>query len=292
VSGPSASKAFSWSVAGFAAAALTGAAIFAVSAVVLWWQVPSSPAADGSTPDRRQRRARSWRQALAHRRYVCFCVAYSSYLLSYNQLYVALPVELDRVGASDLTLAALFGAASLLAMVGQLPISAVTRRLPVRVVLPTGFSVLAMAFAVVAIAAPRSPAAGVAAAAPAALMVAMLTLGQMIVVPVALTLVPDFAGGAGLGRSIGHFTQKRNFSNDNLSTAGPLEPQPRTQHSSSHRSRSLQHRAAHRMLLQPQRSRLHINRPDGRERGGRLRRRPDPAGDAATTAVRSDPVQR
>lgn len=189
---------------GFAAAALTGAAIFAASAAVLWWMVPSGAATAGRRPaDGVSAPTRSWRTAVTHRRYVWFCVAYSSYLLSYNQLYVALPVELDRTDAPDLTLALLFGGASLLVIIGQLPISAITRRFPARVVLPIGFAVLALAFVVVAVAAPRLPVTGTAVVVPAAVMVTLLVLGQMIVVPVAMTMVPEFAGGASLGAFYG-----------------------------------------------------------------------------------------
>lgn len=191
---------------GFSTVALAGACLFAVVGVVLWVVLPagaprqSSPGAapPAATHGNVRPVPPSWRAALRDRRFVVFCVASSSYLLSYNQLYVGLPVELDRVGAGDEALAGLFLVAALLIIVAQLPVAALTRRLPVAVSLPVGFLLMATGFAVVALAAPTAPTGRTGPAGwpllPATAWVVLLTLGQMTVVPVAMALAGRFAG--------------------------------------------------------------------------------------------------
>lgn len=190
---------------GFATVALAGAALFAVVGVVLRLVLPAGPPRPPrpprsprpprpgfSEPLGPRRGAAPWRVAVRDRRFVVFCLAYGSYLLSYNQLYVGLPVELDRVGAGDRALAGLFLLAAVLIVVAQLPVAAVTRRLPVGVSLPAGFGLMATGFVAVAVAAPAGPAAWP--LLPATAWVVLLTVGQMTVVPVAMDQVARFAG--------------------------------------------------------------------------------------------------
>ena len=194
---------------GFSTVAFAGAALFAVVGVVLRLVLPPGPprraqgteghaASTGGAGAIHRPDPPSWRVALRDRRFVAFCLAYSSYLLSYNQLYVGLPVELDRIspdpgtGAGDRALAGLFLLAAVLIIVAQLPVAALTRRLPVAVSLPAGFLLIAAGFTVVALAAPQVPAAGP--PWPAIAWVVLLTLGQMTVVPVAMDQVGRFAG--------------------------------------------------------------------------------------------------
>lgn len=183
-------------VHGFTTVALAGAALFALVGVALYRVLPAGPprpprspgTVDGAAPAPRA----SWRAALRDRRFLLFCLAYSSYLLSYNQLYVGLPVELDRVGAGSAALPGLFLLAAVLIIVAQLPIAALTRRLPTRWSLPVGFALMVAGFVVVAVAAPHAPS-GLALW-PATTWVVLLTLGQMTVVPVAMDQVGRFAG--------------------------------------------------------------------------------------------------
>ncbi len=62
-------------------------------------------------------------------RFVAFILAYSSWLLSYNQLYLALPVEIQRSGGREQDLAPLFMLASLLIITLQLPLARFARRM-------------------------------------------------------------------------------------------------------------------------------------------------------------------
>ncbi|MCP2245981.1 MFS transporter [Lentzea aerocolonigenes] len=137
-----------------------------------------------------------WREVLGNRVFLVFAAGYSAYLVSYNQLYLALPAELNRVGADDRMLGLLFALASTLIILGQLPVSALSRKLLGRTgALVGGFVLIGLAFAVVAL---RPP--GVTGA---VAFVVLLIFGQMLVVPRAKELVPVLAGERRLGTYFG-----------------------------------------------------------------------------------------
>ncbi|WP_024554898.1 MFS transporter, partial [Franconibacter helveticus] len=136
---------------GFQQVALAGAGVFVVALLVLFFSLPRDA--------RRQETLHiaPWWQTFRNRRFVAFIVAYSGYLFSYNQLYLALPVELRRSGSSESDLGPLFMLASLLVIVLQLPLARVARRAGAARMLPLGFSLLAAAFASVALFAAATP---------------------------------------------------------------------------------------------------------------------------------------
>ncbi len=70
-----------------------------------------------------------WGHVLRNRRFLAFTACYCTYLLSYNQLYLALPVELDRATGSQGALGWLFVAAAVSVLLLQLPITARARRI-------------------------------------------------------------------------------------------------------------------------------------------------------------------
>ena len=92
---------------------------------------------------------------LRNRRFLALCCAYGAYLLAYNQLYLALPAEVERAAGSQAPLAWLFALSSLLVVTAQLP---VTRwagdRLDLRRSMAAGLLLIAAGFAVVAAARP------------------------------------------------------------------------------------------------------------------------------------------
>lgn len=116
-------------------------------------------------------------------RFVAFIIAYSSWLLSYNQLYLALPVEIQRAGGREQDLAPLFMLASLLIITLQLPLARFARRIGAVRILPVGFLLLSASFVSVALFAASPPAAGWLRLLPSACFVTLLTLGQMLLVP-------------------------------------------------------------------------------------------------------------
>ncbi|MFJ9111681.1 MFS transporter [Streptomyces sp. NPDC102283] len=140
-----------------------------------------------------------WRAVFANRAFLLLCLAYSSYLVAYNQLYLSLPVEVERATGSEAALGWLFALSSLLVVVAQLPLTRWSaHRITPRTALVTGLVVVAAGFAAV----PLAPA-GPGGLLPGATLVVLLTLGQMLLVPAARGLVPDLVDDRQLGLATG-----------------------------------------------------------------------------------------
>ncbi|MFJ7077104.1 MDR family MFS transporter [Streptomyces sp. NPDC098781] len=136
---------------------------------------------------------------LRNRRFLALCCAYGAYLLAYNQLYLALPDEVERATGSQSALAWLFALSSLLVVIAQLPVTRwVGERLTLRRSMVAGLLLIAAGFAVVAAVRPADRT-GTAGLLPAAGFVVLLTLGQMLVAPAARAWVPDLAEHGRLG---------------------------------------------------------------------------------------------
>ncbi|GAB2488475.1 MFS transporter [Nocardiopsis aegyptia] len=199
---------------GFSAACLAGAAVFAlVLAAHLRWMPRDAPGGgsrggpdDGSHAESRggtgatAGRGRPWegvRALLAHRSFLLLCLAYSGYLLAYNQLYLALPEEVERATGSQTALGWLLAWGSLLYVLVQMPAMRwIGDRLSRRAVLRAGLLLLALAFAGAAALTPTTAAGGLL---PSAVFVTALTLGQVLIVPTVRAWVPDLVDGARLG---------------------------------------------------------------------------------------------
>ncbi|MFD7133619.1 MDR family MFS transporter [Streptomyces sp. NPDC059894] len=179
----------------FRTACLAGAAVFVL---ILAGHARLMPRRV-SGRDRSPRRGSGTRALLRNRRFLALCCAYGSYLLAYNQLYLALPDEVRRAAGSQAPLSWLFALSSLLVVLAQLP---VTRwagdRLDLRRSMTAGLLTVAAGFAVVAAARPAGWT-GTAGLLPAAGFVVLLTLGQMLVVPAARAWVPDLAEEGRIG---------------------------------------------------------------------------------------------
>lgn len=143
------------------------------------------------------------RATLCNGPFLLLCLAYSTYLVAYNQLYLALPQEVVRATGSQSALGWLFALSSLLVVVAQLPVTrAVGERLRHRTALCLGLGVVALGFAVVAAAAPLGLT-GPVGTVPAALHVLLLTFGQMLAVPATRALVTELVAEHRLGFSMG-----------------------------------------------------------------------------------------
>ena len=151
-------------------------------------------------PGRRRVRVRGGLRNLARNRtFLALCCGYGACLLAYNQLYLALPAEVERATGSQAPLAWLFALSSLLVVTAQLPVTRwAGERLAPRRSLAAGLLLTAAGFAAVAVARPADRT-GTAALLPAALLVVLLTLGQMLVAPVVRARVPDLAEDGRLG---------------------------------------------------------------------------------------------
>ncbi|MEU9454908.1 MFS transporter [Streptomyces sp. NPDC048277] len=151
-------------------------------------------------PGRRHVQVRGGLRNLARNRtFLRLCCGYGAYLLAYNQLYLALPAEVERAAGSQAPLAWLFALSSLLVVCAQLPVTRwAGERLAPRRSMAAGLLLTAAGFLAVAAARPAGWT-GAAGLLPAALLVVLLTLGQMLVAPVARAWVPDLAEDGRLG---------------------------------------------------------------------------------------------
>ncbi|MEC5344569.1 MFS transporter [Brenneria populi] len=182
---------------GFQRVALAGALIFLLALFILFFSLPAAPRAQSAL------HIAPWWQTFRQRRFVAFIVAYSAYLFSYNQLYLALPVELHRAGGGEKDLGPLFVLASLLVIALQLPLARFARRQGAARMLPLGFALLSASFLSVALFAPMTPPEGWLRLLPALSLITLLTLGQMLIIPVGMDLIPHFANNHNLGAHYG-----------------------------------------------------------------------------------------
>ncbi|MFC8569232.1 MDR family MFS transporter [Streptomyces sp. NPDC057245] len=178
----------------FRTACLAGAGVFVLVLAGHAWLLPQR------IPGRVQVRvAGGARLLLRNRRFLALCCAYGAYLLAYNQLYLALPAEVERAAGSQAPLAWLFALSSLLVVSAQLPVTRwAGKRLVPRRSMVAGLVLIAVGFAVVGVARPAGWT-GNGGLVPAAGFVVLLTLGQMLVAPVARAWVPDLAEDGRLG---------------------------------------------------------------------------------------------
>ncbi|MDI6101685.1 MFS transporter [Actinoplanes sp. NEAU-A12] len=179
--------------AGFQATGVAAAVVFAAILAMHWRWLPAGPGAHSREPIRG-----GLREVFANRRFLGFAAANSAGLFAYHQLYLALPRELDRVGA-DGALGWLFASASIMVIAGQMPVTRLARTvLGPRWALTAGFLTMAAAFAVVAVLVPRTTS-----VLPAVALVVLLTAGQMFATPIAADVTGRFAGERRLGAYYG-----------------------------------------------------------------------------------------
>ncbi|MCV9878160.1 MDR family MFS transporter [Brenneria izbisi] len=183
---------------GFQQVALAGAGVFLLALFILFFNLPAT-----SRQSACALQIAPWWQTFRQRRFVAFIIAYSAYLFSYNQLYLALPVELRRAGGNEQDLGPLFVLASILVICLQLPLARFARRHGAARMLPLGFTLLASAFGSVALFAQVAPPDGWQRLLPAMSLITLLTLGQMLIVPVGMDLIPRFANNHNLGAHYG-----------------------------------------------------------------------------------------
>ncbi|MEW1956879.1 MFS transporter [Kineococcus sp. NPDC059986] len=182
----------------FATTCFVAAGVFAVVLVANWRWAPRVDGMPRSTSV-----TAGWGAVLRNRRFLVFAALYSTLLLAYNQMYLALPVELVRATGSQRALGAMFVVAAVVTVLVQVPVARWARRRGARHALPAGFAVTALAFALVAAATVLPDPDLVPALAPAVGFVVVLHLGAALARPVARDLVPPLAGDRHVGAHYG-----------------------------------------------------------------------------------------
>ncbi len=183
---------------GFRAVCLAGAVVF-VAVLAGHWRL--MPAREGA--HERAHRRGGVRALLAGPGFAVVCLAYGSYLVAYNQLYLSLPAEVERATGSQAALGWLFALSSLLVVFVQLPVTRwAGRRLGLRTALVGGLCVVGAGFLGVAASVPLRLT-GAAGLLPGAFLVVAVTLGQTLLVPAARALVPDLVDDRHLGLGMG-----------------------------------------------------------------------------------------
>ena len=192
---------------GFAAVAGFGA-IFFIAIGLFLAAALRRYAPEGTSPDyagtraKRQAQPGSLRRCLADRKFVAFCALHASDLLAYNQLYLAIPLELERTGLPTQWLGLVFAWISVLTLGLQLPIAWLAARIGAAATLRCGYVSSALGFGVLAFL-PATAFGENTAAVRILCAVTLLALGHMSVHPAALSLVPGFAGHRGTGSYFG-----------------------------------------------------------------------------------------
>ena len=145
-----------------------------------------------------------WGEVLRNRVFLVFALAYSAYLVGYNQLYLALPSELTRSLGNDKLLGVMMAIGSLMVIVAQVRLTAWARqRLGARRAIVLGFSVMACGFAAVAVASLIAPLPRPWAVLPSLALIVLFTAGQMLASPFAADMVARMANERRLGAYYG-----------------------------------------------------------------------------------------
>jgi MFS family permease len=181
-------------VVGFQLSCLVAAAVFVLIGIAHLRWLPRRPPLHAGEPV-----LAGWAEVVRNRRFMVFAAGYSGYLLCYNQLYLALPAELHRATGDQAALGWLFVLASVMVITGQMAATRWGRRIGAARAIVLGFGLMAVSFLTVAVAVLLPGSTDDVPLWPAVTMVALLTAGEMLTVPVAQDLVPRLAGERRLG---------------------------------------------------------------------------------------------
>lgn len=182
----------------FATVAVAGAAVFVVIGLAhLRWLPDERP----SAIDRAV--LRGFTTIMGNRAFLCFSAVMAVQLIAYNQLYLLLPLELDRGWGDQQPLGVLLALSSVAVVVGQFRVAAWTSRRPVGRALSTGLLLTTAGALSAAIAAAIGGRPAVLAG--TAAFVLLLALGQMIISPAARAAIPGFAKEQHLGSYFGMY---------------------------------------------------------------------------------------
>ncbi|MEV4103427.1 MFS transporter [Nonomuraea sp. NPDC049649] len=184
--------------AGFTAVCLCAAGIFAVLTVLqgLWLPSRRAPVAE------RRPILSDWRRAFGDRAFISFAAAMiASYALSY-QMYLALPLEVERVGGGESGVMALYALSALLGIAGQVRVTAwCAARWSRGRAISRGLALMGIAFLPPALAAGHLPPGW--ALLPLVACTLLLTLGTLAAFPFEMATIADMAGERLIGTYYG-----------------------------------------------------------------------------------------
>ncbi|QUH06174.1 MFS transporter [Saccharopolyspora erythraea] len=142
----------------------------------------------------------SWRTVVANRRFLAFTLALSAYFGLYNQLYLSLPLEAQRVSGLSEAVAVVFAVSTLIGVLGQVRITRWCRqRWSAGRSVAIGLTCMGVSFVPVMLTGPLLPvrasgeldwAATAAVCVPVLLTTALFTVGMAITNPFAMELLP------------------------------------------------------------------------------------------------------
>ncbi len=182
---------------GFDTSLLAAAAVFTVMAVVFWLFLPKNAHTTKTPVELTGRVPPSdlW-SCLKDKKFIGFAAFFSVNLVATNQLYFGLPVELERSGgAGASSLALVFAYASVLTITLQWPIASLMRKAGPTIALPPRFRLAVPRLRFIGSSGDFSPPPNWLPILPALVLVTGTALGNMCVLPVAMGLVLEFAGG-------------------------------------------------------------------------------------------------
>ena len=142
---------------------------------------------------------RSWGEVIGNRRFLLFALGGAGYFALFNQLYLALPVEAQRVSGVAGAVSAVFVVSTVIGILGQVRITAFCRaRWTEGRSMAVGLVLMGAGFVPLAVAAPLVPtapagqwtAAGLLATTPVLLGTAVFTVGMAMTNPFSLSLLP------------------------------------------------------------------------------------------------------
>lgn len=137
----------------------------------------------------------SWREVVGNRRFLGFTLALSAYFGLYNQLYLTLPLEAQRVSGLTWAIAVVFGVSTVIGVAGQVRITNWCRaRWSSGFSVIVGLSCMGLSFVPLVLGAPllEAPAdAAPLALVPVVLTTVLFTVGQAITNPFAMELLPQ-----------------------------------------------------------------------------------------------------
>lgn len=180
----------------FAVVSVTGAVIFVIIGLAhaRWLPAEAAPHSGGPL-------VAGLTQIMRNRVFLGFAGVVGMQLVAYNQLYLLLPLELERGWGSQAPLGVLLAASSLAVVLGQLRVAAWAAHHPSRTTLAIGLTLTAVGLSGAAAGAAIGGAAAVIGG--TACFVMLLALGQMIVSPTARAVIPTLAGEQYLGSYYG-----------------------------------------------------------------------------------------